>query len=52
MNIEEMLEFIDEVLEDKTDKPLTDLQRSILEGILKGEKHSGIGKKMVLQKAM
>lgn len=40
-----MLEFIDEVMEDKTGKTLTDLQRSILEGTLKGEKYSDIGEK-------
>lgn len=45
MNTPEMLEFIDEVMEDKTGKSLTDLQRSILEGILKGEKYSDIGDK-------
>ncbi|WP_373479196.1 hypothetical protein [Geminocystis sp.] len=45
MNIPEMLEFIDEVMEDKTGKVLTDLQRSILEGTLKGEKYSDIGDK-------
>jgi hypothetical protein len=45
MNIPEMLEFIDEVMEDKTGKVLSDLQRSILEGTLKGEKYSDIGDK-------
>lgn len=40
-----MLEFIDEVMEDKTGKTLTDLQRSILEGTLKGEKYAQIGEK-------
>lgn len=45
MNIPEMLEFIDEVMEDKTGKVLTDLQRSILEGTLKGQKYSDIGDK-------
>ncbi len=40
-----MLEFIVEVLEDKTDKPLTDLQRSILEETLKGQKYSDIAEK-------
>jgi len=45
MNISEMLEFIDEVIEEKTGKPLTDLQVSILEGTLKGEKYSDIGDK-------
>lgn len=45
MNIPEMLEFIDEVLEEKTGKPLTDLQVSILEGTLRGEKYSDIGDK-------
>jgi hypothetical protein len=43
MNIPEMLQFIDEVIEDKTGKPLTNLQVSILEGILKGQKYSEIG---------
>jgi hypothetical protein len=45
MNIPEMLEFIDEVMEDKMGKVLTDLQRSILEGTLKGQKYSEIGEK-------
>lgn len=45
MNIPEMLELIDEVMEDKTGKVLTDLQRSILEGTLKGQKYSDIGEK-------
>jgi hypothetical protein len=45
MSISEMLEFIDEVMEDKTGKTLTDLQRSILEGTFKGEKYSEIGEK-------
>jgi hypothetical protein len=45
MDTVEMLEFIDEVMEDKTGKVLTDLQRSILEGTLKGEKYSEIGEK-------
>ncbi|MBL1209803.1 hypothetical protein [Geminocystis sp. GBBB08] len=45
MSISEMLEFIDEVMEDKTGNTLTDLQRSILEGTLKGQKYSEIGEK-------
>jgi hypothetical protein len=45
MNISEMLKFIDDVIEDKTGKPLTHLQRSILEGTLKGQKYSEIGQK-------
>lgn len=34
-----MLEFIDEVVEEKTGNPLTDLQVSILEETLKGKKY-------------
>jgi predicted XRE-type DNA-binding protein len=45
MNIPEMLEFIDEVVEEKTGNPLTDLQVSILEETLKGKKYVDVAQK-------
>jgi hypothetical protein len=42
MNTAHMLQFVDEVLSAKTGKHLNDLQRKIIEGILKRQKYSDI----------
>jgi ascorbate-specific PTS system EIIC-type component UlaA len=43
MNIPKVLEFIDQAVYSKTDKHLTKLQRTILEGTLKEQTYSDIG---------
>jgi hypothetical protein len=43
MDTAHILQFVDKVLSAKTGKPLNDLQRKIIEGILKRQKYSDIG---------
>ncbi|MEG4458745.1 hypothetical protein [Microcoleus sp. N9_A1] len=42
MDTAPILQFVDEVISAKTGKPLNDLQRKIIEGILKRQKYSDI----------